>query len=350
MARPNVRRIINFALGQLTYPHDPREFFQVFNPLASAQYTRGVVTRVVRETDDVSTLFFRTGEGWVPHVAGQWARIGVEIDGKRLWRPYSISAAEGQDPSITVKRNGRVSGHLTSQTEPGSILYLEKPSGQFVLDEKASKVLFVVAGSGITPVMSMLRTLMPRRPEQDVVLVYSSRSAEDCIFGEEILELADQFPGLQPKFWLTEDFGRLDFGADGDLPALVPDYHERRIYACGPDSFVTQVEAFAAQSGGRAVVERFDTARRTSKSGRGEVFLAASDVTLEVEPAESILEAAERTGRELPHGCRMGICQTCLQPMLDGAVENIRTGEVHSEPGLIQTCSTRPAPAASLDL
>lgn len=350
MAGFSVKKLVNSALRQLTYPHDPREFFQVFNPLASSQYTRGMVTRVVRETDRTSTISFRVGDGWVPHVAGQWARIGVEIDGKRVWRPYSISAAEGQDPSITVKHNGKVSGFLSQEARPGMILYLERPSGQFVLGDGDSKLLFIVAGSGITPVMSMLRTLMPRRPDHDVVLIYSSRSVDDVVFGEEILELADQFPGLQPKFWFTEQHNRLDFGHDGDVEALVPDYRERRIYTCGPDSFVTQVQALAELHGGDVVLERFDVARRASGGGEGEIYFAQRDVNLEVRGTESILEASERAGMDLPHGCRMGICQSCIQPMLDGAVEHIRTGEIFSEPGLIQTCSTRPAPAASLDL
>lgn len=350
MVGKRARKVLRFAVSQFTYPRDPKDFLQVFHSLTSARYTRGIVSRVRHETADTSTIFFKTGDGWIPHVAGQWARIGVSLNGKRVWRPFSISAAEGQDPSITVKSNGDVSRYLVNEARPGTLLYLEEASGQFVLNETPASILFVVAGSGITPVMSMLRTLMPRRPDHDVVLLYSSRSAEDCIFHDEILELADQFPGLKPIFWFSQDSGRIDFSDTGDSPRLCPDYQDREIYSSGPDSFVSQVQDLGLLHGGHTQVERFDVARRTSSGENGEVYFARSDETLEVLGADSILEAAENSGRQLPHGCRIGICRSCLVPMTDGQVADIRTGQVTDDPGLVQTCITRPAPWVALDL
>lgn len=350
MKKNRARKVLKFAVSQFTYPRDPKDFLQVFHNLTSARYTRGVVSRVVRETSDTSTIFFRAGDGWIPHVAGQWARIGVSLNGKRVWRPFSISAAEGHDPSITVKVNGEVSQNLVHEATPGTVLYLEEPCGQFVLDETPSSILFIVAGSGITPVMSMLRTLMPRRPDHDVVLLYSSRTPEDCIFHDEILELADQFPGLKPIFWFSHEDGRIDFSETGDIPRLCPDYQDREIYSSGPDAFVSQVQELAVLHGGQSRVERFDITRRTSASGNGEVYFSRSDETLEVTGADSILEAAENSGRQLPHGCRIGICRSCLVPMTDGQVSDIRTGDVTQDPGLVQTCITRPAPWVALDI
>ncbi|PBB07275.1 hypothetical protein CKW39_14580 [Kocuria sp. WRN011] len=350
MKNKSARKLLKFAVSQFTYPRDPKDFLQVFNNLTSARYTRGIVSHVTRETPDTSTIFFKAGDGWIPHVAGQWARIGVSLNGKRVWRPFSISAAEGHDPSITVKANGEVSTFLVHDAEPGTLLYLEEPSGQFVLEETPASILFIVAGSGITPVMSMLRTLMPRRPDHDVVLLYSSKSREDCIFHDEILELADQFPGLKPIFRFSREDGRIDFSDTGDIPRLCPDYQDREIYSSGPDSFVSQVQDMAILFGGESRVERFDLTRRTSASGNGEVYFSKSGETLEVTGADSILEAAENSGRQLPHGCRIGICRSCLAPMTDGQVSDIRTGEVTHDPGLVQTCITRPAPWVELDV
>lgn len=350
MVGKNIRKAVNFAVSQFTYPRDPKDFLQVFHALSSARYTRGVVSRVRRETADTATIFFTAGDGWIPHVAGQWARIGVALNGKRVWRPFSISAAEGHDPSITVKANGDVSSYLVNQAHRGTLLYLEEPSGQFVLDETPTRILFVVAGSGITPVMSMLRTLMPRRPDHDVVLVYSSRSAADCIFHDEILELADQFPGLEPVFWFTKDRGRLDFSTEGDIPRLCPDYRDRAVYSSGPDQFVTRVQELGTLHGGETRVERFDLAPRATAGANGEVFFARSDTTIEVATTDSILEAAEKAGQDLPHGCRIGICRSCLVPMTDGQVADIRTGDITADPGLVQTCITRPAPWMAVDL
>lgn len=350
MKNKSARKLLKFAVSQFTYPRDPKDFLQVFNNLTSARYTRGIVSHVTHETPDTSTIFFKAGDGWIPHVAGQWARIGVSLNGKRVWRPFSISAAEGHDPSITVKANGEVSTFLMHDAEPGTLLYLEEPSGQFVLEETPASILFIVAGSGITPVMSMLRTLMPRRPDHDVVLLYSSKSREDCIFHDEILELADQFPGLKPIFRFSREDGRIDFSDTGDIPRLCPDYQDREIYSSGPDSFVSQVQDMAILFGGESRVERFDLTRRTSASGNGEVYFSKSGETLEVTGADSILEAAENSGRQLPHGCRIGICRSCLVPMTDGQVSDIRTGEVTHDPGLVQTCITRPAPWVELDV
>ncbi len=250
MGHPRIKGFFRAAAGILSYPQDPRSFGQVFGSLTSAHYTRGRITHVRRETPDTVTLFFTAGEGWIPHRAGQWARIGVEVDGKRIWRPYSISAPEHGDPSITVKAQGLVSEHIVERTAPGNVLYLERPEGQFLLPDTPTELLFMVAGSGITPVMSMLRTLMPRRPDHDVVLVYVSRSRESCIFHDEILELADQFPGLRPVFWFTEERGRLDASDADALAELCPDHADRVTYASGPDSFVSAVEDLSRSHGG----------------------------------------------------------------------------------------------------
>lgn len=183
MARKNfISRMSYGALGLITHPQDPREFIQVFNPLASSHYTRGIVTKVRHETNDSATISFTAGEGWASHRAGQWARIGVAVNGRRLWRPYSISAAENDNPSITVKARGKVSEKLVHDTKPGTVLYLEKPSGQFLLESSPTALLFLTAGSGITPVISMLRTLMPRRPDHDVVLIHSASETEIPIY------------------------------------------------------------------------------------------------------------------------------------------------------------------------
>lgn len=92
MGRSGIVRFLHTAAGILSYPQDPRSFAQLFGALSSAHYTRGRITRIHRETPDTVTAFFTAGDGWIPHRAGQWARIGVEVDGKRIWRPYSLSA------------------------------------------------------------------------------------------------------------------------------------------------------------------------------------------------------------------------------------------------------------------
>ena len=341
-SRNLLRRALRGLVSTVTYPRAPEEYLQLFNRLSSAHYTRAVVTRVRRETADCATIDFVAGAGWVPHRAGQWARIGVEVAGRRIWRPYSISAAEGSPPSITVRDQGTVSAHLSRATSAGDVLYVERSQGQFVLTGTPAPLLFVVAGSGITPVMSMLRTLMPRRPDHDVALFYVSRSSRECLFAEEIRELADQFPGLRPRFWFTAEHGRPPLAGPGDLRDLCPDAARRKIYSSGPDDFVSAVSRLAQRGSAEILVERFTVKRQDSGGSGGEVRFTESARTVPVPGTSTILEASEDSGMTPPHGCRMGICQSCVLPMTGGSVKNIRTGELTTEPGLVKTCINTP--------
>ena len=351
------------AASVLTTPLAPEDILALFNPVYSARQLRGVVTRVVQETAQSATIFFRPGRGWHSHLAGQWARIGVELDGVRHWRSYSLSAPAGKDPAITVTDVGAVSGTLVRTTKPGDVLFLAPPQGDFVLPEHPRPLLMVTAGSGITPVMSMIRTLVPRRPDADVVLVHSARTPGDSLFREELAELADQFPNFRLAHWYTGEQGRMDLTNTDQLDEICPDWKERAAYACGPDSFLDDAEALwkraalttaapgseiaVAGSAGNLMIERFNT---TFAGGVGHdgglVTFEASDREVEADGDTPILDVGEDAGVLMPSGCRMGICHSCLTPLLSGQVRDLRTGEVHGEPGqLIQTCvSAAPGP------
>ncbi|WP_043794155.1 ferredoxin reductase [Pseudarthrobacter chlorophenolicus] len=356
------------AASVLTTPLAPEDILALFNPVFSARQLRGVVTRVVQETAQSATIFFRPGRGWQSHLAGQWARIGVELDGVRHWRSYSLSAAAGKDPAITVTDVGAVSGTLVRTTRPGDVLFLAPPQGDFVLPEHPRPLLMVTAGSGITPVMSMIRTLVPRRPDADVVLVHSARTPGDSLFREELAELADQFPNFRLAHWFTGEQGRMDFSSTNQLDEICPDWKERAAYACGPDSFLDDAEALwnraalttaapgtdiaVAGSAGNLMIERFNT---TFAAGVGHdgglVTFEASDREVEADGDTPILDVGEDAGVLMPSGCRMGICHSCLTPLLAGQVRDLRTGEIHGDPGqLIQTCVSAAAGPVNLEL
>jgi ferredoxin-NADP reductase len=212
----------------------------------------------------------------------------------------------------------------------------------------------LTAGSGITPVMSMIRTLVPSRRDADVVLIHSARTPEATLFLEELAELADQFPNLRviPRFTATE--GRLDFSTPAAVEALCPDWHRRAAYACGPDGFVTAAEALweAEENGEGLSIERFDT---TLAGGAGQdgglVTFELSDREVEAPGDVPLMEVGEDAGLLVPSGCRMGICHSCLTPLRSGQVRDLRTGKVHGEPGeLIQTCVSAAAGPVNLGL
>lgn len=351
------------AASVLTTPLAPEDILSLFNPVFSARQMRGVVTRVVPETAGSATIYFRPGPGWQAHQAGQWARIGVELDGVRHWRSYSLSTAAGEDPAITVTDIGAVSGALVRKVKPGDVLFLAAPQGDFVLPEQPRPLLMLTAGSGITPVMSMIRTLVPARPDADVVLIHSVRTPQDSIFGEELHELADQFPRLHVLHWFTGEHGRFDFSSPAELDRLCPDWRERAAYACGPEGFLDEAEALwareaaASKTGvpavtGALTIERFSTGFAGGEGHDGGlVTFEASDREIEADGNTPLLDVGEEAGILMPSGCRMGICQSCLAPLRAGQVRDLRTGEVLGEPGqLIQTCITAAAGPVNLDL
>src|SRR6478609_10716929 len=273
-------RALRRVASLLTTPREPEDFLNLVNPLSSSRQLRGIVTKVERETPDSTTIHFHPGRGWNPHAAGQWARIGVEIDGVRHWRSYSLSAAVGHDPAITVTAIGFVSTALARSTKVGDILFLDTPQGDFVLPEHPRPLLMLTAGSGLTPVMSMIRTLVPRRPDADVVLIHSARAPAEALFHDELLELADQFPGLAVRHWFTRDSGtgaptrRLDLSDVTDLETLCPDWRDRAAYACGPTEFLDAATELWLRDGDdethkNLTIERFAPVLLEGSGGEG---------------------------------------------------------------------------------
>jgi ferredoxin-NADP reductase len=178
----------------------------------SVRETRARVVTVVNETRDVKTFVLRPNAGWRGHRAGQYATVEVEIAGVRVRRCYSMSSAPA-DPlvSFTVKRaqGGKVSRWLHDRVRAGDVLRLGPASGDFVLPEPApARLLLLSGGSGITPVMSILRDLAARGAVGDVVMLHYARSRADVIFGRELASLAASHPGLRVVFGLDDAAAR----------------------------------------------------------------------------------------------------------------------------------------------
>ncbi len=324
-------------------PRRPEDYLDMFHPLRRGADLRARVAAVRPESGSAVTVVLRPGAAWRPHVPGQYVRVGLDVDGIRRWRSYSITSppvtADGTI-SITARAvpGGLVSAHLAQRLAVGDVVHIDQACGEFVLPDPApAKVLFITGGSGITPVIGMLRSGRDRL--RDVVLVHSETRDSDVIFGDELRTLAaDGHIRLVEKH--TERAGRL--GMD-ELRALVPDLTERAAWACGPAGLLDEIEAYWADLGTGAPLhtERFRTALAAPGQG-GTVEFTGLGRTLECAGATSILDAAESAGMLMPSGCRMGICFSCVLPLQEGAVRDLRTGEVTSAvPGdgvLVQTC------------
>ncbi|GAA3972207.1 NADPH oxidoreductase [Actinomadura viridis] len=354
-ARP--ARRLAAAARRLTTPLLPEDYLALINPLWSATDPRGRVEAVRHEAPGAVSLLIRPGVTWPGHRPGQWLKIGVDIDGVRHWRTFSLSSPPRPDGRITITvkagPDGLVSRHLVHGIRPGAIVRLAPPEGEFTLPSPPPpRVLFLTAGSGITPVMAMLRDPAVRAALPDAVLVHSARTPDEVIFGAELRATARRLPGLRLHERHTATEGRL---ALAELDGLCPDWAERETWACGPAGLLDAVSAHWQEAGaaGRLHLERFQPVLRAAGDGTGggRVRFAASGIETDAGADTPLLEAGENAGALLPSGCRMGICHSCVGRLRSGRVRDLRTGRTHGEEGhLVQTCVSAAAGPVEIDL
>lgn len=348
---------VRHAGDKLTTPLLPDDYLRLINPLWSSRELRGRVEKVVPETDDAATLVIRPGWGWhYDHKPGQYVGIGVQVDGKFQWRSYSVSSApkrSGRTIAITVRAmpEGLMSAHLVKGLEPGTIVRLALPEGDFVLpDPPPEKLLFLVGGSGVTPVMAMLRTLDRRGSMPDVVLHYSSPTEERMIFKSEIDELEEKHERLAVHRLYTDTDGMLELA---DLDDLCPDWRDRETYACGPGPMLDAITEHFETTGleDQLHLERFSLDLGGDGGEGGTITFRNSGKTIETDGATTVLEAGEEAGIGMPFGCRMGICHTCTLTLVSGKVRDLRNGDEFGQPNEpVQTCITAAVGDCTLDI
>ena len=363
--RDGARRLAELAATPLV----PADYLDVFNPLRPGADLRGRIVSITPETEDAATIVIRPGADWAGHVPGQYVRIGIDVDGVRLWRAYSLTHGPRADGliSITVKAvpDGKVSNHLVRDAHPGTLVHLEQAAGEFVLPTPSGsnepgeiKLLFVTAGSGITPVIGMLRNLfpvaesgavrLPRSAAYDILVVHVAPSEPHSIFNDNLHALADAgMIRLVARY--DDEHGVLDVD---DLSDLVPDLSERTTFACGPAGLLDALERHHEQRGLELLTEQFRLATLVVGEG-GSVNFLQSDTEIKAAGDRPILDEAEDAGVLMPSGCRMGICYGCVLPLREGTVRDLRTGEittaVEGDGVRIQTCINAAAGSCQID-
>ena len=356
--RDSLRKVAEAAVT----PLELSDVLDVFHPLRRGADLRARIVEVRPETHQSATIVLQPGRDWSGHVPGQYVSVGVDVDGVRLGRTYSLTHGPRADRriSITVKAipDGVVSNHLVRRSSPGQMIQLAQAQGEFVLPQPIpDKLLLVTGGSGITPVIGMLRNLFSRadRPQTDIVLLHSALAKDEVIFGRELRQY-DAAGWLRLVELHTETHGQLDVA---ELDAIVPDLAERTAYACGPAGLLDALEEHYAGRGLELTTERFRPAAVLAAGDEqsGGTLTFASGTTLEADGATPILDAAEGAGVLMPSGCRMGICMGCVLPLKEGAVRDLRNGALtvavagETGPGgvPIQTCINAAAGPCAID-
>jgi stearoyl-CoA 9-desaturase NADPH oxidoreductase len=343
----------------LSTPMLPGDYLEMINPLWSTRELKGRIEEVRRETEQAATVLIKPGYSWPGHKPGQYIRIGIDIDGVRHWRAYSLTSDPYREDgliSITPKRvdSGQVSPYLVDKAGPGTIVSLSKIEGEFVLpDPPPKKLLFVSAGSGITPIMSMLRHLDHYDQIGDVVHLHSARHSDEVIFGPELRELAERRPGFRLHEQMTKERGRM---GPKDLDRLCSDWRERQTYISGPNEMLDAFsEHFDKEADCEQLhMERFQPKLGLGQKGEGEggtIKFVESECETESDGHKPILVAGEDAGLELPYGCREGICHTCVGELRSGRVRDLRTGKVYGQEGeVIRTCISAPEGPIEIEL
>jgi stearoyl-CoA 9-desaturase NADPH oxidoreductase len=356
---PRAQRRALRVLRSFSSPLLPDDYLELINPLWSTRELRGRIERVERHRAGAATIVIRPGWEWPGHLPGQYVRLGVQVDGVYHWRAYSLTSdparADGRI-AITPKLvpQGKVSPFLYQGARPGMVVRLGGVEGSFVLpDPLPARLLFISAGSGITPIISMLRSLASSRALSDVVHLHSDRTEAAVIFAEELQELARDHGGYRLLRRISGREGRL---SPASLQELCPDWQEREAFLCGPTGLLRTMRSHWQQAGDsqRLHTEHFQPDEQLAcdvHGSGGSVLFCKSGVEAHSDGTQPILVAGEQAGASLAHGCRMGICHSCVGTLRAGRLRDLRTGRVHGQPGeTVRICINAPEGPVEIDL
>ena len=322
-----------------------------------------------RETHDVVTFVFKATEPRrFAYLPGQFMTFEVEVDGVTVNRCYTLSSSPTRPDriSITVKAipAGPVSNSLHNELKAGQTVKALGPMGDFHCQASPkTKYLFLSAGSGITPLLSMTRAACDLATDADIAFIHSARSPADLIARDELAIMARTNPGLSVTCICETDSegeawdgyrGRIDMAR---LALIAPDLLERDVYVCGPAPYMSAVRAMleaAAFDMTRYHAESFDfadlgtTSAPLPSGGQAATYkveFTKTRRTLDIAGDSFVLDAAKAAGLRLPSSCTKGMCGTCKCKLVSGTVDMTPAGGIRQreiDQGMILICCARP--------
>jgi NADH oxidoreductase Hcr len=309
-------------------------------------FVQTAVMAVFDETPDIRTFRLARPEGF-HFTAGQFLTVRLKADGREHVRCYSISSAPGAQAylEISVKRLGLVSSALHATLRPGAMLAVREPAGSFVYPSDDQRPLVLLAGGvGITPLMSMLRHAVDTDPNRPVTLFYSVRRVADIAFHDELSVVTRRHEHVRVFIAVSDETpgpGHFPgYISESLVTTMVPDVAHAVCLICGPQPMMDAMTAMLAGVGVPAPQVRFEVFQAavaaSSRAGtpaavapagapaghvRHDVVFTRSGQTAQVDAEQSLLDAAETCGADIPSLCRAGVCGTCRTRVLSGDTE-----------------------------
>ncbi len=334
-----------------------------------------IIKEVKRETAAAVSILFNVPEEFKPHyafIAGQYVNLRLTLDGQEIRRAYSIcSSPESGELRIAVKavKNGAFSQFANTKLKAGDILEVGKPEGKFTFEPEShhqKNYAAFVAGSGITPAISILKSVLKGEPQSSFVLVYGNKSPEETIFHQELHDLQLKYTGRLFVHYVYSQakadgalFGRIDKSV---VNFVLNNKHKElefsKFYLCGPEEMINSVSKVLKEHNIKDSAIKFElfsssateNVKASSHEGHTKVTMTVDDdeTTFEMSQKQTLLEAALKQGIDAPYSCQGGICSSCLARVKSGTAEMKKNSILSDDEiaeGLILTCQAHPTSA-----
>ena len=334
--------LFNSMAQSVMNSHDANFWLQKINPLWSMNQPLAKVVKKQIVAKDMVSLILQCNRHVQRGVAGQHHPVTVEIAGRHYERTYSLMQVDADHLCLTVKKvdQGLVSSWLVDQSQTGDILRLGQPYGEMQQQVQTPKLLLLAAGSGITPMLSLIEAFCQSRQLKAIFvqLMYWVKTHEDAAYAEYLKEVAENFTNFTYQIFYTQEHDqRLNPSHIDQLKSL----NETTVYACGPSGFAATAETLfkhvASIQTEAFSLSQFDT--DATDTGFINVTLTQSNKTIAIPKGQSILSSLEHQGIKPKHGCRMGICNKCACTKAQGSTRNLLNGSANHEPSqLLKIC------------